>query len=277
MKRIDTENGRFAAGNPLLGTPGTMVTSVFMNDLQDEVVNVITAAGIALDGEDPAQLLDAIKKLTVRAFEFDALPESDIGPIVVVGMDGIWEWSTSAYFTGYRHPRCGHWEDGWTPAPLAFQIDAKGGVWSELDPKQKRVIARFRESGLVVPIGSWIAGQGMIADMGGGNWRAVDYRNMHKRADGTDADTANPRFLGSYQKGSAVGINSANSSGVANVVTLAQLVGSGPSATGLEASTLASYPNSVATTASGTSSSSAATPVGLVRVTNVAVGAYIHA
>lgn len=123
----------------------------------------------------------------------------DIGPIIVVGMDGVWEWSTSAYFTGYRHPRCGHWEDGWTPTPLAFQIEAHGGVWSEADPKEKRVIARFRESGLITPIGSWIAGEGKIADMGGGNWRGVDYRNMHKRAAGVDADTANARALGIKQ------------------------------------------------------------------------------
>src|SRR5690606_14479267 len=85
------------------------------------------------------------------------------------------------------------------PQPLPFQIEARGGVWSEADPKEKRVIARYRESGLIVAIGSWIAGQNKIADLGGGNWKAPNLENMFMRMDGTDADTANARSVGSRQ------------------------------------------------------------------------------
>lgn len=139
---------------------------------------------------------------TATFAEVDALTE-DKGPIYVLRMGGqVYEWSESAYFTGYRSSWCGAWIDGWTPTPLPWQLAARGGIWSESDPKHKRVIARYRESGLVVPVGSWIPKQNMIADIGDGTWKAPDLRDVFKRMDGTDADTANARTLGSWQKGS---------------------------------------------------------------------------
>ena len=41
MQRIQTADERFAAGNPQLGTPGTIVTAKFLNDVQEEIANVI--------------------------------------------------------------------------------------------------------------------------------------------------------------------------------------------------------------------------------------------
>ena len=48
-------------------------------------------------------------------------------------------------------------------------------------------------------IGDWAEGWGRIADLGSGDWKAPDLQNVFLRMAGTDADTANPRTVGSYQ------------------------------------------------------------------------------
>ena len=59
------------------------------------------------------------------------------------------------------------------------------------NPKHKRVIAWFQEQGLTIASGSWAKGFGYVADLGGGNWKAPDLRDVFLRMAGTDADTAN--------------------------------------------------------------------------------------
>ena len=123
---------------------------------------------------------------------------SDIGPVSVVDRGGfIWQWVDTAFFTGYRSPLCGKLDFGWTPTPLPWQVEGIGGTLNEDD--HGGLIARFRESGLTVALGSWVAGEYKIADMGGGEWKAPDMRNQFLRFTGTDADTANARVLGSGQ------------------------------------------------------------------------------
>jgi len=128
---------------------------------------------------------------------FTSVPSTNVAPVVhVVGLGELW-WTETAYFTGYRSPKCGRLEYGWTPSPLPFQVSAVGGTWTTA--AHAGLIARFQESGLVVPLASWKAGEYMIADMGSGNWKAPDMRDMFLRFTGTDADTANARLLGSKQ------------------------------------------------------------------------------
>jgi len=131
--------------------------------------------------------------------QIDALA-SDQGPIICTDMGGyLYKWTTSPYFTGYRNVRCGNLPETFAAAPRAWELATIGGVWSMSDPKQKRLIAWFQEQGLVVPSGSWLAGQGMIADLGSGNWKGIDLQNMFMRKAGTDADTANAAPAGTYK------------------------------------------------------------------------------
>ena len=109
----------------------------------------------------------------------------------------VMHWVTTAYYTGYRSPQSGKLDFGWTPTPLPWQVEAIGGTLNET--AHGGLIGRFRESGLVVALGSWVAGEYKIADMGGGNWKAPDMRNQFLRFTGTDADTANARTLASKQ------------------------------------------------------------------------------
>lgn len=147
-----------------------------------------------------ADAISSLPRVGIATFAEVVAISEDIGPILVTGMGGdIWEWIDTPYFNGYRSHHCGKWMDGWTVNPKPFQILATGGVWSETDEKEKRVIAHYREQGLTVTSGNWIVGQNMIADLGSGNWKAPDLRDMFKRMSGTDADTANARNLGNYQ------------------------------------------------------------------------------
>jgi hypothetical protein len=56
--------GYFSGGNETTGTPATIVEAWFLNTIQEELCNVITAAGIVLDKEDNSQLLAALTAIT---------------------------------------------------------------------------------------------------------------------------------------------------------------------------------------------------------------------
>lgn len=66
MKRTTAtgnDNNRYTEGNPALNIPATVVGAEEMNNIQEEIVNVVLAAGLTLDGGDENQLLEAINEL----------------------------------------------------------------------------------------------------------------------------------------------------------------------------------------------------------------------
>lgn len=67
MHRIDgpgaTPDNRFTEGDPVTAVPATEVTADWLNAVQEEIVNVIQAAGIALDKQQNDQLLAAIREV----------------------------------------------------------------------------------------------------------------------------------------------------------------------------------------------------------------------
>ncbi|WP_368641780.1 hypothetical protein ABRZ08_13245 [Castellaniella ginsengisoli] len=135
--------------------------------------------------------------------ELDAAT-ADQGPAICTDMGCMpWVWTNTAYFTGYRNPLCATIPQHFAATARAWEMPVTGGVWSESDPKQRRLIAWFREQGLTVASGSWAKGWGRIADLGGGDWKAPDLQDVFLRMAGTDADTANPRPPGSYQADAA--------------------------------------------------------------------------
>jgi|GEM_PF-6408871 len=63
MKKTDAsghDNNEYTEGNPALNIPATVVGSEEMNNIQNEIVAVVEAAGITLDGSDQDQMLQAI-------------------------------------------------------------------------------------------------------------------------------------------------------------------------------------------------------------------------
>lgn len=117
--------------------------------------------------------------------------------IFVNGFPYPFEWVSNAHYTGYRSLMAGKLEFGWTPNPLPWQIEAIGGTVNI--STHPGLISRFKESGLTIASGSWVAGEFKASDLGGGVWKLPDMRNQFLRFTGTDADTANARMLATYQ------------------------------------------------------------------------------
>ncbi|WP_437890876.1 phage tail protein [Phytobacter sp. V91] len=70
MPPVDAPNNEFSDGNPSVGTLGTIVRALFLNNVQSairsvqsEVLSVLAAAGINPDGDSNNQLLLAINKI----------------------------------------------------------------------------------------------------------------------------------------------------------------------------------------------------------------------
>lgn len=71
MRRTNGEhndNGRFRPGNPLTGVRGTRVDAEWLNGVQEEIVNVILAAGLEPDGSSERQLVQAIQTMSSPSF-----------------------------------------------------------------------------------------------------------------------------------------------------------------------------------------------------------------
>ncbi|WP_368647975.1 hypothetical protein [Castellaniella ginsengisoli] len=209
-KTLDYPQGSFKNRTSPNAQDGTFLEQDWANDMlaffQALMSNAGMAANNVVDTARASQYFDALVK-TIRGqaipgatfAEVDALV-ADQGPIIVTDMGCMpWTWVSTAYFTGYRNPLCATIPQHFAATARAWEMPVTGGVWSESDPKQARLIAWFREQGLTVSSGSWAKGWGRIADLGGGDWKAPDLQDVFLRMAGTDADTANARSAGTFQ------------------------------------------------------------------------------
>lgn len=207
MLPIDTDDGRFVDGDPITGALGTRVSATWLNTMQDELLTLLTAAGIDPAANDSTQVLQSLAVLIANGvgtrpmvYSILQVPTTNVGPAIIVTEAGeIWPWVTTAHFTGYRSPLCGRPLDGHTTAPAAHEIDAVGGTLSKA--AYARLWAYARENNLVVTQAVWNSNIGAhyFVDTGADTFRVPDLRNMFRRYSGTDADTANARALGSRQ------------------------------------------------------------------------------
>lgn len=82
MHRIDsstaTPDNRFTEGDPTIPVPATTVRAAWLNSVQEELIAVLAAAGIAPDKANNAQVVDAINALII-----------DMTPIASVGVNGL--------------------------------------------------------------------------------------------------------------------------------------------------------------------------------------------
>ncbi len=200
---IGLVDGVFVDENLVTGKAGSIIPAAWANGLMSELLGIIEEAGLTPSEIDNTQLLQSMQSLF--AARSSSIPIVATRPLTNVGANVIYvadqmtimNWVTTAYYSGYRSPLCGKLDFGWTPTPLPWQVEAIGGTLNET--AHGGLIGRFRESGLVVALGSWVAGEYKIADLGGGNWKAPDVRNQFLRFTGTDLDTANARTLASKQ------------------------------------------------------------------------------
>ncbi|WP_368649967.1 hypothetical protein ABRY95_13745 [Castellaniella ginsengisoli] len=209
-KTLDYPQGSFKNRTSPNAQDGTFLEQDWANDQLAFFQALMSDAGMAannvVDTARASQYFDALVQ-TIRSqaipgmtfAEVDALVD-DQGPIIVTDMGCMpWVWTETAYFEGYRNPLCATIPQHFAATARAWEMPVTGGVWSESDPKQRRLIAWFREQGLTVASESWAKGWGRIADLGGGDWKAPDLQDVFLRMAGTDADTANARTTGTYQ------------------------------------------------------------------------------
>lgn len=85
MHRVDTAgavNGLFQAGNPGDGTGPTLLGPDWFNDVQENIVNVILAAGLALQKGDYQQLVTAIHALDLQVLTTaEGYTDSQVGAL----------------------------------------------------------------------------------------------------------------------------------------------------------------------------------------------------
>ena len=65
--------GEFTEGNPAAGIPATLLKASWLNTMQRELVNLVVAAGLALNSADDSQVLKAIQGLLASAASWSKL------------------------------------------------------------------------------------------------------------------------------------------------------------------------------------------------------------
>ena len=197
FKRRNAANSAWAIEGRLLRAHLPMYAQVDVPALDIGPIYIIGKGPAEWDGAAYKPMISGIPGATFA--ELDAAT-SDQGPAICTDMGGyLYKWVETAYFSGYRNVRIGELPDSFATINNAWWMAATGGVWNEADPKQRRLIAWFREQGQVMAAIDWAPRWGRIADLGGGDWKAADLQNVFKRYAGTDADTANPAGAGSYK------------------------------------------------------------------------------
>ena len=92
MHRIDgpgaTADNKFTEGNPGAGIPATDVTADVMNALQEEICAVVEASGLALVKANNAQLLEALRRLTMSTGDVKLTIKTVADPGWVMCNDG---------------------------------------------------------------------------------------------------------------------------------------------------------------------------------------------
>ncbi|UIN52371.1 MULTISPECIES: phage tail protein [Pseudomonas] len=91
-------NGRFVDENPVAGTPGSLIPAVWGNSVTQEILNVITGAGLTAAEADTGQLLKAIqliigatspmRSVVTRLASSKALSDQELGLVLIDGSPG---------------------------------------------------------------------------------------------------------------------------------------------------------------------------------------------
>ncbi|WP_367352480.1 phage tail protein [Achromobacter animicus] len=276
--------GRFVNEDPIAGRAGSLIPAEWGNAVTDEMLTVIAAAELLPSESDNGQLLKAINSLVGLAvkgrplvYPISALPTQNVGPIVVAECAEVWIWSTSAAYTGYRSPLCGRPLDGHTVTPLPSEVDAVGGVVRK--SAYPGLWGYAQENGLVVTQAVWTANRGAhyFVDVDSTNFRLPDLRDMFRRFSGTDADTANARALGSWQRGTLTTYDPFTGDGE-GVTAIGCANPNSVSSIGAERADLSRYPALITTiTTGGYTTTTTVSMSAMVRTQNVAFHPRIHA
>lgn len=88
------QNGKFTAGNPSTGVPGSLIPASWGNAVTDEILGAITTGGLAPNEADATQLKTAIQNIAEAAIAAKSF--FPVGGIV------MWSGAVSAIPTGWK-------------------------------------------------------------------------------------------------------------------------------------------------------------------------------
>ena len=95
---IGLVDGRFVDENPVAGTPGSLIPAVWGNSVTQEIINVISGAGMTANEADTGQLFKAIQSIigaaspmrsvVTRLAASKALTDQELGLVLIDGSPG---------------------------------------------------------------------------------------------------------------------------------------------------------------------------------------------
>lgn len=89
MHRIDTStavDGNFVDKNPTLSVEGTVADAAWLNSVQDEICNVITSSGAALNKNSFVQLVTAVDTISKNAIAKQVIASDSVKETVSTGV-----------------------------------------------------------------------------------------------------------------------------------------------------------------------------------------------
>lgn len=191
--------GKFSDGDAAQGVPASLDPAKWANQVTDELLAVIAAAGLTPSEVDSTQLL---RSVLVKLRSGTPLPTTDIGPIWHDDYSSIMTWqaftANGAAYTGYASVLIGSLLLDTQPTARAGYV--KSGVANLSRTADAALRAWAMHNGVMVALGVWQAGQIMCADNADGTtFRIFDVRGEFLRAwdDGRGADSG--RGFGSAQ------------------------------------------------------------------------------
>ena len=214
MHRIDsstaTPDGRFTEGNPTIPVPATTVTADWLNSMQEEAIAVLTAAEIAPDKANNAQMLAAILKLIadkapgIATSEKNGIGRPD-GITITIDASGKYTATTRPFILGefyyFRHPSL---RTGFAPCQggiLANAVTQHPEIWAYLQTAEGQLLLKTEAEWQAMSTATWatladgtkVGWNGIggvpyyVQDLATGTLRLPDLRGMYAEAAGFDS------------------------------------------------------------------------------------------
>ena len=214
MHRIDsstaTPDGRFTEGNPTIPVPATTVTADWLNGVQEELVAILAAAGIAPNKASNVQVLSAILDLIadstpgIATSEKNGIGRPD-GITISIDASGKYTATTRPFILGefyyFRHPSL---RAGFAPCQggiLANAVTQHPEIWAYLQTAEGQLLLKTEAEWQAMSTATWatladgtkVGWNGIggvpyyVQDLATGTLRLPDLRGMYAEAAGFDS------------------------------------------------------------------------------------------
>ena len=214
MHRIDsstaTPDNRFTEGDPTIPVPATTVTAAWLNGVQEELVAILAAAGIAPNKASNVQVLSAILDLIadstpgIATSEKNGIGRPD-GITISIDASGKYTATTRPFILGefyyFRHPSL---RAGFAPCQggiLANAVTQHPEIWAYLQTAEGQLLLKTEAEWQAMSTATWatladgtkVGWNGIggvpyyVQDLATGTLRLPDLRGMYAEAAGFDS------------------------------------------------------------------------------------------